>query len=129
VIATGSVDRSTLQHGFHRTHPVKVSKSEDGPVRVPEVTRSSEERPMDKLQLRNFVDGQSRDAVDGRTSDLLDPVTGEVYATAPLSGESDVDAAYGAATRAFETWRDTTPAERQRLLLKLAVAMEGRAGV
>ena len=74
---------------------------------------------MDKLQLRNFVDGQWRDAADGRSSDLVDPVTGEVYASAPLSGETDVDAAYGAAARAFETWRDTTPAERQRLLLKL----------
>src|SRR5687767_13997511 len=83
---------------------------------------------MDKLHLRNFVDGQWRDAADGRTSDLVDPVTGEVYASAPLSGEPDVDAAYGAAARAFEAWRDTTPAERQRLLLKLADAIEGRAG-
>src|ERR671916_1985483 len=83
---------------------------------------------MDKLHLRNFVDGQWRDAADGRSSDLVDPVSGEVYASAPLSGEADVDAAYGAAARAFETWRDTTPAERQRLLLKLADAIEGRAG-
>jgi betaine-aldehyde dehydrogenase len=83
---------------------------------------------MDKLHLRNFVDGQWRDAADGRSSDLVDPVTGEVYASAPLSGETDVDAAFRAAARAFETWRDTTPAERQRLLLKLADAIEGRAG-
>src|SRR5262249_27138251 len=31
-----------------------------------------------------------------------------------------------AAARAFETWRDTTPAERQRALLRLADAMEAR---
>ena len=32
-----------------------------------------------------------------------------------------------AASEAFETWRDTTPADRQRALLKLADAMEKRA--
>ena len=32
-----------------------------------------------------------------------------------------------AASTAFETWRDSTPADRQRALLKLADAMEKRA--
>ncbi|GAA4979214.1 gamma-aminobutyraldehyde dehydrogenase [Yinghuangia aomiensis] len=77
--------------------------------------------------LRNFVDGKFVDAIDGRTMDVVDPATGEVYATAPLSGADDVDAAMAAAANAFETWRDTTPAERQRLLLKIADAFEARA--
>ncbi len=81
----------------------------------------------DKQRVSNFVDGERRDPADGRTSDLVDPVTGEVYASAPLSSEADVDHAYGAAARAFETWRDTTPAERQHALLKLADALESRA--
>ncbi|MBD0293487.1 MAG: hypothetical protein ICV70_07935 [Jiangellaceae bacterium] len=35
-----------------------------------------------------------------------------MYATAPLSGPADVDAAFQAAQRAFdENWRDTTPGE------------------
>jgi len=50
-----------------------------------------------------------------------------VYASAPLSGPADVDQAYAAAARAFETWRDTTPGERQAALLKLADAIEARA--
>ena len=82
----------------------------------------------EKLHLQNFVDGAWHDASDGRSTDLVDPVTGTVYATAPLSGEPDLDAAFGAAERAFETWRDTTAAERQLLLLRLADAIEGRAG-
>jgi betaine-aldehyde dehydrogenase len=77
--------------------------------------------------IRNFVDGGFVDAKDGRTSDIVDPATGEVYATAPLSGPEDVDAAFVAAANAFERWRDTTPSERQRLLLRLADAMEERA--
>jgi betaine-aldehyde dehydrogenase len=80
----------------------------------------------DKQRFRNFVDGQQVDAADGRTTDLIDPVRGEVYASAPLSGPEDVDRAYSAAAKAFETWRDTTPSERQLALLRLADAIEAR---
>ena len=81
----------------------------------------------DKSTFRNFVDGKPTDAVDGSTYDVIDPVTGEVYATAPLSGAEDVDRAVRAASTAFETWRDATPSERQRALLRLADALESRA--
>jgi len=76
--------------------------------------------------VQNFVDGKAVDAIDGRTLDLIDPSTGEVFATAPLSGEEDVARAYQAASSAFEGWRDTTPSERQRALLKIADAVEAR---
>ncbi len=82
----------------------------------------------EKHTFRNFVGGESVDAADGSTYDVVDPVTGEVYATAPLSGAQDVDRAMRAAEAAFETWRDTTPGERQRALLGLADALEQRAG-
>ncbi|MFF5230363.1 gamma-aminobutyraldehyde dehydrogenase [Dactylosporangium sp. NPDC000521] len=78
-------------------------------------------------QLQNFIDGAHVQPADGRYSDLIDPSTGEVFASAPVSGEADVDRAVKAASKAFETWRDATPAERQRALLKLADAMEDRA--
>jgi betaine-aldehyde dehydrogenase len=77
--------------------------------------------------LQNFIDGKSVDAMDGRRSDLIDPSTGEMFGSAPISGAADVDAAYRAAERAFETWRDTTPSERQRALLRFADAVEARA--
>jgi betaine-aldehyde dehydrogenase len=77
--------------------------------------------------MQNFIAGASVDAVDGNASDVIDPSTGEVYAQAPLSGATDVDNAVRAARRAFETWRDTTPSERQRALLKIADAIESRA--
>jgi betaine-aldehyde dehydrogenase len=77
--------------------------------------------------LRNFVGGQYVDVKDGRSAQLIDPSTGEVFAEAPLSGEPDVDLAMRSAAEAFERWRDTTPAERQRALLGLADAVEARA--
>jgi len=82
---------------------------------------------MARRTLQNFVNGSFVDAADGRTTELVDPSTGEVFAEAPLSGEADVDAAFAAASNAFETWRDTTPSERQRALLRIADAFEERA--
>jgi betaine-aldehyde dehydrogenase len=78
--------------------------------------------------LRNHIDGAFRDAADGRTTDVINPVTGQAYARAPLSGQADVDAAMAAAAAAFPGWRDTTPAERQKALLRIADAVEARAG-
>jgi betaine-aldehyde dehydrogenase len=78
-------------------------------------------------QFRNIVGGESVEAVSGATYDLVNPATGQVYATAPASGPEDVDRAMRAADAAFETWGDTTPAERQRALLKIADALEARA--
>jgi betaine-aldehyde dehydrogenase len=77
--------------------------------------------------LHNFVNGGPTDGSSGRRSDVIDPSTGQVYATAPLSEPDDVDDACRAASQAFESWRDTTPAERSALLLDLAAAVEARA--
>ena len=77
--------------------------------------------------LRNFVNGQFADAASGAVSEVVDPSSGEAYATAPLSGAADVDTAMQSAATAFETWRDSTPAERSLALLKFADAIEARA--
>jgi betaine-aldehyde dehydrogenase len=81
---------------------------------------------MDRV-LRNFINGEWVAPVDGRHADLIDPSTGEVFASAPVSGAEDVDRAMRAAATAFESWRDTTPSERQRALLKIADAVEAHA--
>ena len=76
--------------------------------------------------FRNFVNGEYVDAADGSTTDIIDPTTGEAYATAALSGDADIDAAMSAAATAFESWKNTTPAERSLAMLKLADAMDAR---
>jgi betaine-aldehyde dehydrogenase len=78
--------------------------------------------------LRNFVGGEYQDPVSDRRTDVVNPATGRVVATAPASGPEDVDRACAAARAAFEPWRDTTPGERQHALLKIADAIEDRAG-
>ncbi len=77
--------------------------------------------------IRNFINGSSVDAADGRTSDLVDPTTGQVFASAPVSGAADIDRAYVAAQAAFEEWRETTPSQRQAALLAIADALEAHA--
>jgi betaine-aldehyde dehydrogenase len=77
--------------------------------------------------LRNFVNGEHVDTEEGRTSDVVNPSTGEVYAQAPISGAGDIDAAYGAASAAFEGWRDSTPSQRSLALFRFADAVEQRA--
>ncbi|WP_405063278.1 gamma-aminobutyraldehyde dehydrogenase [Kribbella sp. NBC_01505] len=79
------------------------------------------------MTLHNFIDGKPVAALSGATYDVIAPATGESYTQAPLSGPEDVDQAMTAAARAFESWRDSTPADRQRALLKIADAMEQRA--
>jgi betaine-aldehyde dehydrogenase len=77
--------------------------------------------------VRNFVGGSFVDTADGRTADLVDPSTGEVFAQAPVSSAADVDRAMTAAATAFEGWRDSTPGERQKALIRIADAIEARA--
>ena len=77
--------------------------------------------------FKNFINGQQVDAADGRTTPVVNPVTGQQYATAPLSGEADIDAAMSAAAAAFEGWKDSTPSERSLALFRIADAVEARA--
>jgi len=86
----------------------------------------SEQRSGQQV-LANFVGGKYQPGQDGRTSDVIDPSTGETYLQAPVSGPADVDAALRAAAAAFESWRDSTPAERSLALLKFADAIEARS--
>ena len=77
-------------------------------------------------KLQNFVNGKKQDSTTGATSEIINPVTGSAYATAPISSSADVDGAMSAAANAFSEWRDSTPSERQRALLKIADAIESR---
>jgi len=77
--------------------------------------------------LQNFIGGQWTDLSYDKRADIVDPSTGEVFATAPISGQAEVDAAFSSAADAFPGWRDATPGERSLALLKIADAIEARA--
>jgi betaine-aldehyde dehydrogenase len=82
---------------------------------------------MSASELRNFINGEYVAARSESSFDVIDPSTEQPYASSPVSGTADVDAAFSAASEAFETWGETTPAERQLALFRIADAMEARA--
>ncbi|MDP7704831.1 aldehyde dehydrogenase family protein [Mycobacterium sp. TY815] len=78
-----------------------------------------------------FIDGQWVDALAGETFDTLNPADGEVLASVARGRAADVDRAVRAARTAFEDgpWRRFTPAQRQRVLFKIADRLVERAPV
>ena len=58
---------------------------------------------------------------------VVNPKTEETIVKLPDASTGQVDEAVDAATKAFQTWSRTTPAERSALLLKLADAIDAEA--
>lgn len=74
--------------------------------------------------LTHVYDGRRQAPLGLGSSDVVDPATGQAYDTAAIAGQADLDAAFGAAARAFPGWRDTPPGVRALALLRLADALE-----
>lgn len=64
---------------------------------------------------------------EGPAEPILNPATGDVLCEVPEASAEQVARAVSAASRAYESWSQTTPAERSALLLKLADAIEANA--
>lgn len=80
-----------------------------------------------KKEIKNFINGESVAGKSGQTADLINPTTGEVFASAPISNEADIDLAYKSAAKAFETWKETTPSERSLAMFRIADLFEEKA--
>ncbi|MSY90171.1 MAG: aldehyde dehydrogenase family protein, partial [Actinobacteria bacterium] len=78
-------------------------------------------------ELKNFINGQYVDSKGSERSDVINPATGQTYATAAVSSDADVDAAYKAAEKAFDVWSNFTPSERQLALFRIADSLAARA--
>ena len=59
--------------------------------------------------------------------EVLDPASEKPAGLAPLARTKDLDAAVGAADRAFEKWRDVPEARRQAACMKVAAKIEKNA--
>jgi acyl-CoA reductase-like NAD-dependent aldehyde dehydrogenase len=79
------------------------------------------------VQTRLLVGGEFVDAADGRTTAVFNPHDGSKLAEVAEAGTADVDRAVEAAAAAFPGWSATSAAERGRLLLRLADAIEANA--
>ncbi|WP_297105481.1 aldehyde dehydrogenase family protein [uncultured Devosia sp.] len=76
---------------------------------------------------RFYIDGQWVSPCGAALADVVNPATEEVVVQVPLGNEQDVDMAVAAARRAFDTWSQTTPAQRAALLERLQQQLEASA--
>ena len=79
------------------------------------------------LSYRNqaFIGGKFTPSLTGKTFDCVNPATGQVLTKVAACEQADVDAAVKAARAAFDkgTWANMPPANRKRIMLKLAELM------
>ena len=78
------------------------------------------------LSLQHFINGAWVDAEGGRTFEDLNPLDDSLYATVARGSGADMRAAITAARAAFPAYKETTPTERERWLLRVAEIMEER---
>ncbi len=76
------------------------------------------------MQNKLFIGGEFVDAASGGTIEIINPHDCSVITEIAEGRGDDVDRAVDAATAAFPAWRRMAAAERGRLLLKLADAIE-----
>jgi aldehyde dehydrogenase (NAD+)/phenylacetaldehyde dehydrogenase len=89
---------------------------------------SSDVRGWLEQPKKLLIGGRWLESTDGRTFDVIDPATGGILTTVAEAGAHDADLAVKAARRALDTtWANTTPAERGRLIWKLADLIEQHA--
>ena len=81
----------------------------------------------DVRTYKHYIDGAWVESQDGGTRKITSPATGEIIAEVAEGTAADVDRAVEAAKRAFDTWYDATPGERQAALLKMADIVDEHA--
>jgi 5-carboxymethyl-2-hydroxymuconic-semialdehyde dehydrogenase len=78
---------------------------------------------------RHYIDGALRESSDGRTFETFNPTTNEVLGEVADGGVPEVDAAVGAARRAFDEgpWPRMAASERAAALRRIAALLRERA--
>lgn len=84
------------------------------------------EKIMDST-YRLYIDGKWVDGKEGKTFKTYNPANGELLATCVDAGKEDVDLAVKAAWKAFPSWKNVSPQERARMLLKIADLIDENA--
>ncbi len=78
-------------------------------------------------QLALYIDGTFIQTEGRHEQEIFNPSTGLAFARLPHATKQDLDRALEAASKAFETWRSTSPLERSRILRRVAELIRERA--
>ncbi len=74
-----------------------------------------------KSYLKHYIDGQWVESEGGRTWQVIDPSTEQPVTEITLGTPADADKAVASAKRAFESWSQSSVAERAALLGRIIV--------
>jgi malonate-semialdehyde dehydrogenase (acetylating) / methylmalonate-semialdehyde dehydrogenase len=75
--------------------------------------------------INHYINGQETGA-SARTQSIFNPATGEQIAEVSLASAAEVESAISIAQKAFETWSQTTPLSRARILFKFKAIVDER---
>lgn len=76
--------------------------------------------------LQHYIGGEWTDASESQTFEVFNPLDDSLYCHAAKGTADDINKAVASAQSAFATYKDTLPAERERMLLRVAELMEER---
>ena len=74
-----------------------------------------------------FINGQWQPASDGKTFKSYNPANGELLAECAQATDADLDLAGDSAWKAWDSWKQTTPAERAKILNRIADIIDENA--
>lgn len=80
------------------------------------------------MQTELLIDNENRAASSKATFERRHPTTGDVVTRAAAGTAQDAMAAADSAALAYQSWKNSAPSERRRILLKAADALEARTG-
>lgn len=83
--------------------------------------------PTHYEQLALYIDGQFLAAEGRKTQSVINPATGAAFAELPHATRDDLDRALAAASKAFQSWRFTSPLERGKVLRRVAELIRERS--
>lgn len=74
-----------------------------------------------------FINGQWQPASDGKTFKSYNPANGELLVECAQATDADLDLAVDSAWKAWDSWKQTTPAERAKILNRIADIIDENA--
>ncbi|MGB2581269.1 MAG: CoA-acylating methylmalonate-semialdehyde dehydrogenase [Thermoplasmata archaeon] len=76
-------------------------------------------------KLKNFVNGEWIESSTSKYLDIENPTTAKSIGQVPMTTADETNAAIEAAQEAWQSWRETPPITRARLMFRLKEIMEG----
>ena len=78
------------------------------------------------MNIKNYINGEFVNPIKNQWVDNYNPAIGEVYGQIPNSSKEDVELAYQAASKAFQSWSNTILDERHKILSKIADGIKNK---